>query len=45
MVHLEFTIPVNANLQTVWDYFSRFEIVPEWDPNTKVVRTLKKTPQ
>jgi|JI9StandDraft_1071089.scaffolds.fasta_scaffold249533_1 hypothetical protein len=45
MVHLEFTIPVNANLERVWAYFSRFEVITEWDPNTRGCKVIKKTPQ
>lgn len=43
MVLLEFTIPVNAELKRVWDYFSRFEIITEWDPNTRGCKPLRKT--
>ena len=38
MVLLQFKIIIKANIKTVWDYFSRFENIQEWDPN---VRTSK----
>lgn len=44
MVLLEFTIAVNAELERVWTYFSRFEAIPEWDPNTRSAKVLKKVP-
>jgi hypothetical protein len=44
MVLLEFTIQVAASLKPVWDYFSRFEAITEWDPNTKGCKPLKKVP-
>lgn len=40
MVRLSFIEVAPAPIETVWAYFSRFENIAEWDPNTK-----KITPQ
>lgn len=34
MVQLEFEVKVEAPFETVWEYFCKFENVPDWDPNT-----------
>jgi uncharacterized membrane protein len=41
MVKLSFTVYVPAPLPQVWAFFSKFENVPKWDPNTTAV-TIKK---
>lgn len=35
MVQLEFEVEVGGPFENVWKYFSQFENVPDWDPNTK----------
>lgn len=45
MVKLSFTVYVPAPLEKVWNYFSNFETVAEWDPNTPYVKLMKETPQ
>lgn len=45
MVKLSFTVYVPAPLEKVWNYFSNFETVAEWDPNTPYVKQIKETPQ
>jgi uncharacterized protein YndB with AHSA1/START domain len=45
MVKLSFTVYVPAPLEKVWNYFSNFENVAEWDPNTPYVKLTKATPE
>jgi hypothetical protein len=45
MVKLHFTVPVAASLDKVWAEFSRFEAVPDWDPNTVSCKPIRKTPE
>lgn len=35
MVKLAFSITVNAPVDQVFGYFSRFETIREWDPNVR----------
>mgnify|MGYP002862363319 CR=1 FL=1 len=44
MVKLSFTVYVPAPLKNVWAYFSKFENVAKWDPNTTSVILKKETP-
>lgn len=44
MVKLAFTVYVPASLPKVWDFFSKFENLPQWDPNTPSVIPKIKTP-
>jgi hypothetical protein len=44
MVKLQATIPVNASIEKVWAEFSRFEAVPDWDPNSLSCKVINKTP-
>jgi hypothetical protein len=43
MVKLQATIPVNASIEKVWAEFSRFEAVPDWDPNSLSCKVINKT--
>ena len=38
MVFLSFTVLVKAPLPKVWDYFSKFENVAQWDPSSKSIK-------
>lgn len=35
MVLLSYTIQVKAKLEDIWEYFSKFENIEEWDPNVR----------
>lgn len=42
MVKLRFTVTVEKDLQAVWEYFSDFSNIVEWDPNTVRCSIIKK---
>ena len=44
MVQLSFTVQIEKDLDTVWDFFSEFTSLPKWDPNTKACTALKNVP-
>jgi hypothetical protein len=41
MVQLSFTVRIEKDLDTVWDYFSEFTNLAKWDPNTRGCTALK----
>lgn len=45
MVLLSYSIQVKAPRQQVWDYFSRFERIEEWDPNVSKSKVGKRMPE
>lgn len=44
MVKLSFIEYAPAPLPKVWEYFSKFENIAEWDPNTKRITPKSSTP-
>lgn len=42
MVQLEFEVEVSGDFESVWKYFSKFQNLPDWDPNTKQSVATKK---
>ena len=45
MVLLSYTIQVRAKLQEVWEYFSKFENIKEWDPNVRKATVRNSPPE
>lgn len=45
MVQLSFTVLIEKDLETVWNYFSEFTNLPKWDPNTRGCTAINSTPQ
>lgn len=43
MVKLSFTLNINAPVGEVFNYFSRFETIKEWDPNVRESRLVSST--
>jgi hypothetical protein len=35
MVNLSYKLQIEANMNEVWEYFSQFHKITEWDPNTR----------
>ena len=43
MVELDFEVEVEAEFEVVWKYFLDFATIPEWDPNVKGCKVIKRT--
>jgi hypothetical protein len=43
MVKLSFKVKINSALSQVWEYYSNFENIVEWDPNTTHCEEIKAT--
>lgn len=41
MVQLSFTVRIEKDLETVWNYFSDFSNIAKWDPNTRACLLIK----
>ena len=44
MVKLGFKLKINAPLSQVWQYYSNFENIVEWDPNTTYCKEVRPSP-
>jgi hypothetical protein len=42
MVKLSFTVTIDKDFETVWEYYSDFSKIVEWDPNTVKCSIIKK---
>jgi hypothetical protein len=45
MVQLTFTVRIEKDLETVWNYFSDFSNIAQWDPNTRACLLVKSAPE
>jgi|LakMenEpi03Aug12_release.lakeMendotaPanAssembly.Ray.scaffolds.fasta_scaffold1537444_1 hypothetical protein len=44
MVKLGFKLKIRAPLSKVWEYYSNFENIVEWDPNTTYCKEVRPSP-
>ena len=43
MVKLGFKLKIDCELSEVWGYYSNFENIVDWDPNTSYCKQIKST--
>jgi len=42
MVNLSYKLQIEADMNEVWEYFSQFHKITEWDPNTRKCEIVEK---